>query len=280
MLNAITIDVEEWFQVLYFESVVKREDWGRYESRLEDNTCQLLDILRRYKTKATFFVLGWNAEHYPELVKRIESEGHEIASHGYFHRLVYQQTLQEFYDDVKRSKEVLEDITGKKVLGFRAPSASITSDTIWAFDALQKLGFRYDSSVLPVKRSYCGMDGVPYHSYKIKVDSNSELIEYPLQTINIFGKRIPFAGGGYMRLLPYWMIKSSIKRMNSGGKPVMIYLHPWEIDLDPPKLKIPIREHLRFRFSHYINLSGMLAKINALLKDFKFTTMRDILELE
>jgi polysaccharide deacetylase family protein (PEP-CTERM system associated) len=273
-LNILTFDVEDYFQVSNFASLVKFEDWEKHESRVVDNTLKILNILAENDVKATFFVLGWVAEKFPELIKEIYSQGHEIASHGYNHRLIYQQNLQEFRQDIKKAKIILEQITGKPVLGYRAPSYSITKKSIWALDILMEEGFKYDSSLFPVYHDRGGLPEAKRHPYKI-YNHQQYLWEFPLSTIRIFNQNIPFSGGGYFRLLPYNFIKWAIKKTNKDGYPIIVYIHPWELDPQQPK----IRADYISKFRHYVNISKTEKKLKQLLSDFKFAPVKEVLGL-
>jgi polysaccharide deacetylase family protein (PEP-CTERM system associated) len=273
MVNALTIDVEDYFNVSGFESHIKFEDWDKFEGRVEVNTDKLLTILREVNVKATFFVLGWIAEKYPKLVGRIHGEGHEIASHGYAHRLVYKQTETEFREDLKRSKGFLEDSIGDRVIGYRAPSYSIVKSSLWAHDILMEEGFLYDSSIFPIRRDRYGIPNGNRFPYLIHGKNNRAILEFPLSTVSILNTNIPVAGGGYLRLFPYRFIKWGLKRINEKeSQPTVIYLHPWEIDTNQPRL------HGSFlsRFRHYVCLNKMEQRLKFLLCDFKFHTLKDL----
>lgn len=266
MYNALTIDVEDYYMVSAFADVVKFEDWPKHESRIEANTRKILEILEGYNTKVTFFVLGWVAEHYPELVKEINSKGHEVACHGYNHRLIYDLTPDEFREDIHRSKSLLEDITGVSVTGFRAASYSIIKRTLWSLDILIKEGFRYDSSIFPIYHDRYGMPDSDRFPHEI-IRSNGKIWEFPPSTYQLLGNNFPVAGGGYFRLLPSWITRSAIRRINNLEKrPVIFYLHPWEVDSDQPRLN----GRLLSKFRHYINLNSTVPKLISLLKEFKF----------
>ena len=273
MLNALTIDVEDYFNVSGFESNIRFEDWGSFQSRVERNTDRLLTILNENDVKATFFVLGWTAENYPDLVRRIHKEKHEIASHSYSHRLIYEQTQKEFLEDLKRSKGLLEGLIGEPVIGYRAPSYSITKDSLWALDLLMEEGFQYDSSIFPIRRDRYGIPNGNRFPYRIKGNSGRSIMEFPLSTVTIFSNNIPIAGGGYLRLFPYTFIKWGLKRINEQeNQPIIIYLHPWEIDTGQPRLK----GSLLSRFRHYIYLNKMEPRLKNLLQDFTFGTMKEL----
>lgn len=273
MINALTIDVEDYFNVSGFESRIKFEDWGKFQSRVECNTDRLLSILRKYDVKATFFVLGWTAERYPHLVKAIHQEGHEIASHSYAHRLVYKQTKEKFRQDLKKSKALLEDVIQERIIGYRAPSYSITKDSLWAVDILMEEGFLYDSSIFPIRRDRYGIPNGNRFPYKIHGHNGSAIMEFPLSTVRILNNNVPVAGGGYLRLFPYRFIKWGLKRINEREKqPVVVYLHPWEIDKDQPRME----GSMMSRFRHYVCLEKMEPRLQELLRDFKFSTMKDL----
>lgn len=269
IFNALTIDVEDYFMVSAFADVIKFEDWHRYESRIERNTYRILELLDGYQVKATFFVLGWVAENYPEMVRDIQSAGHEIACHGYNHRLIYDMAPEEFRQDVRRAKNVLEDISGTLVTGYRAPSYSVVKNTLWALDILIEEGFRYDSSIFPIRHDHYGLPEAHRFPHIIE-RSNGTIIEFPPSTFSLFGQNIPIAGGGYLRLLPVQAIKTALKRINERErKMTIVYFHPWEIDVDQPKLN----GKWRSKFRHYINLETTMPKLRNLLGEFKFQPM-------
>lgn len=298
MLNALTIDLEDYYQVSAFESVVKRENWDKYESRIERNTHRLLDILNgslRTAVRATFFCLGWNAERYPGLIKRIKEEGHEIACHGYDHQLVYSLNPKQFREDVRKSKKLLEDIVGEEVVGYRAPSYSINRKSLWAFEILVEEGYRYDSSIFPIYHDRYGMPNAPRFPFVIPLNGNSNvesgitpssefrtpnlemngLLEFPLSTVRICGRNLPISGGGYFRLFPYPVTKRALERINGKERrPFIFYLHPWEIDPEQPKIQ---GTSVRSQFRHYLNLLKTEAKLKRLLEDFSFSSIKDTL---
>ena len=271
MLNALTFDVEDYFQVSNFEGAVKREDWDRYESRVVENTRRILDILLRHGTKATFFILGWTAERFPEIAREIDSQGHEIASHGYSHRLVYRMSKEEFREDLTRSIKILESLIDKRIMGFRAASCSITRDSLWAFDLLKECGIKYDASIFPIHHDRYG---IPDAERFIHRYNGNGLVEFPFSTMRIFGKNAPVGGGGYLRLYPYWFTKLAINRIDRTGHPAMVYIHPWEMDHDQPRIKCNVIAGFR----HYVNLKGNERKLENLLKDFKFGRVADVLK--
>ncbi|HEY5536957.1 MAG TPA: XrtA system polysaccharide deacetylase [Ignavibacteria bacterium] len=270
MLNALSIDLEDWFCVHNLSSVIKKEDWDKCEYRVEKNSSKILDLLDKYNTKATFFVLGWIAEKSPQLIKEIENRGHEIASHGYYHTLITSLTPEEFESDLKRGVEAIKK-TGvtQEILGFRAPSFTIVDKTKWALEILEKNNFKYDSSVFPVSfHPDYGIGDVPLSPYKI----TKGILEFPMSVALFFGKKIPFGGGGYFRLFPYFITKYLFGKVNREGRPVIFYLHPWEIDPGQPKMKLPMLN----KFRHYNNLNKTEKRFDRLLNDFQFTTLKNL----
>jgi polysaccharide deacetylase family protein (PEP-CTERM system associated) len=358
MLNILTIDIEDYFQVHAFSDIIKFEDWDNFECRIERNTDRLLKILNgvTHKVQATFFILGWIAERYPSLVKRIQEESHEIACHGYAHKLIYTQSEEEFRQDIRKAKAILEDITGSEVIGYRAPSYSITNKSQWAFEILAEEGFKYDSSIFPIRHDFYGMPDAPRFPFAVSLNGNSNvefsilnfesntaslnngntaapnislthslinpssdlsepqhcstaalnnsfthspnnsipnhskliiqtsklnvqnsqfIIEFPLSTVKVFGQNFPISGGGYFRLFPYSLIKKGLKCINQReNKPFIFYMHPWEIDPNQPRIN---GLSFRSKFRHYVNLDRTKIKFRKLLKDFKFSTIRQIL---
>jgi polysaccharide deacetylase family protein (PEP-CTERM system associated) len=280
MLNALTIDVEEYFQVSAFEKYVKHEDWSTYPSRVEANTLKVLDMLEEFSVNATFFVLGWVAEKYPSIVREVQKRGHEIASHGYNHKLVYNMSPEDFRKDVKMSKMLLEDICGKKVCCYRAPSFSITKESLWALDILIEEGFLCDSSIFPVYHDIYGIPNARRFPHEIN-SPRGVIKEFPVSTvqINILKNRkyrVPVSGGGYLRLFPVWLIKKAIKHINeSERQPAILYFHPWEVDPEQPR----IRAGIRSRFRHYINLDRTMEKVKYLLSSFKFAPINQVLKI-
>ncbi len=270
----MTVDVEDYFHVAAFESNIKVEDWGSMPSRVEKNTGELLRIFDEHNIRCTFFVLGWVAERHPELIKEISGLGHEIASHGYSHKLVYNQTPEVFREETKRSKNLLEDIVQKEVAGYRASSYSITRRSLWALDILIELGFRWDSSIFPVRHDRYGIPGTPSSPYDILFENGEKILEFPLTTADVAGVRIPAAGGGYFRLYPYWLSRFLLKRACS-DKPGIFYLHPWEIDPTQPRIEDASRLS---KFRHYNNLDVCSQRLERLIRDFQFSTVSDVLQ--
>ena len=277
-LNAFSVDVEDWYQVADFDAVIPFPTWDRYESRVRRNTDRILALLAAHGVKGTFFVLTWNAERHPDVVRTIQAAGHEIATHGYAHRIVYEQTPAEFRTDVERAKKTLEDLTGEAVLGYRAPSFSFTSKSLWALDVLLELGLRYDSSVFPVRDALYGLPDAARHPYVIREDgAGRRLIEFPITTTPLFGRNLPLGGGGYLRLLPYAYMRWGMRRVNRAEqRAALVYLHPWELDPGQPRLKTAGKRGFS---SHYVNLATTERKIVRLLRDFRFAPIRDLLEL-
>lgn len=274
VVNAMTIDVEDYFHVSVFDGVVPRHRWEGFESRVCANTDRILEILESYEVKGTFFVLGWVAERFPDLVRRIAASGHEVASHGYAHRLVYDQTPKAFREDVRRAKGLLESAAGSAVLGYRAPSYSVTPRSLWALDILIQEGYRYDSSVFPIKHDRYGIPISPRHAYLLQ-RSVGAIVEAPASTTRIGPVNLPIAGGGYFRILPYGWTRWGISRVNRlEERPVIFYLHPWEIDPDQPRMKAGLVS----RFRHYRNLHTTEARLRQLLADFRFETMAAMLD--
>lgn len=262
--NALTIDVEDYFQVSAFASHISRDAWDELPCRVERNVDAILAMLEEHRARATFFALGWIAERYPALVRRIVAQGHELASHGYAHLRASEQSRDEFMQDITRAKALLEDIGGVAVKGYRAPSFSIGRSNLWALECLGEAGYRYSSSIYPIRHDHYGMPEAPrfpfYHQ------GVCGLLELPVTTVSLFKRNLPAGGGGYFRLLPYGVSRWCLKRVNAVDRqPCIFYFHPWEIDPDQPRQK---GLSLRTRFRHYVNLSTMERRILALLKDF------------
>jgi polysaccharide deacetylase family protein (PEP-CTERM system associated) len=277
MLNALTIDVEDYFQVNAFSRHIRADEWDSYPLRVEDNTRRILDMLDEFAIKATFFVLGWIAERVPHLIREIQSKGHEIACHGYGHQLVYHIGPDAFRMDIRRAKQILEDVCGNQIHGYRAPSYSITKQSLWAFDILLEEGFSYDSSVFPVYHDTYGIPDAPRFPYMIERDSG-RLSEFPLTTYLVrLGRmeyRLPIAGGGYLRLFPAELIRQGIARINRvENQPAVLYFHPWEIDPHQPRIKAGLKS----RFRHYLNLHRTEAKLRYLLAALDFAPMGRLL---
>jgi len=286
-LNALTIDVEDYFQVSAFEKVSPVSEWDTFPLRVERNTERILRLLEERDLKATFFILGWVAERCPELIKKIARSGHEIASHGYGHRRIGQLSRFQFKDDIRKSKTILEDLSGREVIGYRAPSYSISQKTNWAFEELHAAGYRYDSSVFPIKHDFYGMSDWPRFPFYIAnpdatmwlpenefSENVARLFEIPISTLQIKGKNFPIAGGGYFRLFPYALTRWGLRRVNRvEAKPFIFYLHPWEFDPEQPRFS---SASLKSRFRHYINLSRTESRFCRLLAEFRFGPLREV----
>lgn len=278
MVNALTIDVEDYFQVNAFAQHVRRDQWDSFDLRVGGNTCRILDLLDEFGVKATFFILGWVAERDPGLVREIQSRGHELACHGYGHELVYTIGPDAFRADVKRAKQLIEDISGVQIAGYRAPSYSITKKSWWALDILVEEGFTYDSSVFPVYHDTYGVPDAPRVPHIIATGAGC-IIEFPLSTWPVGpGRRqyrLPIAGGGYLRLLPVELIRRGIKRINMmENQPAVLYFHPWEIDPDQPRINAGFKSCFR----HYLNLHKTESKLRYLMRHLAFGPMQYVLE--
>ncbi len=269
--NAMSVDVEDYFQVSAFESVIDRADWDKLECRVEKNTHKALALFSAANVKATFFVLGWVAERYPQLVREIVENGHELASHGYSHRRITMLDKTQFRDEIKTTKKILEEIGGVEVKGYRAPSYSIVDSTLWAHELLAEEGYRYSSSVYPIKHDLYGIPDAPRFNYEVP---EVKMLEIPVSTVTLLGRNVPCGGGGYFRLFPYSLSKWAIARVNRNeGQPCNFYFHPWELDPDQPRQKkIPAKTRVR----HYLNLSRMESRLQHLLKDFSWGTMEEV----
>jgi polysaccharide deacetylase family protein (PEP-CTERM system associated) len=268
--NALTIDVEDYFQVSAFAPYIARDDWDRRECRVERNVARILDMLAARETKATFFVLGWIAERYPALVRSIAAQGHEIASHGYGHQRASDLSQAQFEADIRRAKTILEDIADVEVRGYRAPSFSIGTGNLWAFDSLARAGYRYSSSVYPIRHDHYGMPDSPRFAHPV----SDRLIEIPVTTLRLFSRNFPSSGGGYFRLLPYALSRWMLRQVNSGeAQPAIFYFHPWEIDAGQPRIA---GIDARTRFRHYVNIDRMAARLQQLLCDFRWGRMDEI----
>jgi polysaccharide deacetylase family protein (PEP-CTERM system associated) len=275
IVNVMTVDVEDYFHVSVFDGVVPRQRWDQLESRVEANTDRLLAMFAEADVRATFFVLGWVAERFPLLVSRIATLGHEVASHGYGHRLVYDLTPKAFRDDVRRSKALLEDASGQQVRGYRAPSYSVTPKSLWALDILMEEGYQYDASIFPIHHDRYGIPVSPREPYVLERDAGS-LVEIPGSTVRWGTLNLPIAGGGYFRLLPYEWTRWGIARLNRlERRPAIFYLHPWEIDPDQPRLPAS----LLGRFRHYRNLDQTETRLRTLLGDFAFAPVNEVISL-
>ena len=268
--NALTIDVEDYFQVSAFAPHIDRSTWDTRECRIERNVGVILGMLSAKQTKATFFTLGWIAERYPRLVQLIVQEGHELASHGYGHERASDLTEPAFFEDIQRAKRILEDLCGVEVKGYRAPSFSIGAGNLWAFDALVRAGYSYSSSIYPIRHDHYGMPDSPRHAHQVRPG----LLEVPITTLRFFNRNFPSSGGGYFRLLPYPLSRWMLNRVNAGEHQAgVFYFHPWEIDTEQPRIA-GISSKTRFR--HYVNIDRMERRLNQLLGDFKWGRMDQI----
>lgn len=268
--NALTIDVEDYFQVSAFAPYIDRAHWDQRECRVEHNIDRILQLLSAKQTRATFFTLGWVAERYPEMVRRIVREGHELASHGYGHQRVTELSETQFYDDIHRAKYLLEDIGGQPVLGYRAPSFSIGATNLWALDTLQRAGYRYSSSIYPVQHDHYGMPDAPRFAHQIR----DGLLEVPPTTLRMFNRNLPSSGGGYFRLLPYSLSRWMLQQVNRrDAQSAIFYFHPWEIDPGQPRVE---GIDLKTRFRHYVNIGRTEQRLARLLEDFRWGRMDQI----
>lgn len=275
IVNAMTVDVEDYFHVSNFADAIRPEDWPRFESRVEANTQKVLEVLAAHDVAATFFVLGWVAERYPGLVQAIRAAGHEVACHGYAHKLVYQSSPQEFRTDVRRAKKLLEDVTGTAVIGYRAPSFSVVRSSLWALDILAEEGFRYDSSIFPIRHDRYGIPDADRFPHRCRTSNGHGLAEFPISTFRILGQNLPVGGGGYFRLLPCTLTRWAIHRLNtSERKPAVLYIHPWELDPTQPR----VSGSPASRFRHYVNLHTTEGKLHRLLRAFSFKGLRWLVE--
>jgi polysaccharide deacetylase family protein (PEP-CTERM system associated) len=270
--HCLSFDIEEHFQVSAFESPMRRRHWEQLESRVEANTEKLLALLADNGVRATFFVLGWVAERHPSLVHRIADGRHEIASHGYGHELITNQTPQAFREDIRKAKCILESLISKPVLGYRAPSFSITKDTMWAVQILVEEGYVYDSSVFPILHDRYGMPSANPEVHQL-LTSSGPLWEVPPSTVKCMGVRFPVAGGGYFRLYPYAVLRTLLKRLEGNGSVLVMYMHPWEFDPGQPRMEGSLVSRMR----HYLNLNKTESRLRALLQDFAFGPIREVL---
>lgn len=265
--NALTIDVEDYFQVSAMAPYIRRDEWASRECRVERNIDRILDMLAQHGTQATFFTLGWVAERYPAMVRRIVEQGHELASHGYGHQRASDLTETEFFDDVQRAKNILEDIGGQSVLGYRAPSFSIGTGNLWALDTLLKAGYRYSSSIYPVKHDHYGMPDAPRFVHEVRPG----LLEVPPTTLRLFDRNLPSSGGGFFRLLPYSISRWMLQQVNArDAESAIFYFHPWEIDAEQPRVA---GIDAKTRFRHYVNIERNERKLDRLLSDFRWDRM-------
>lgn len=270
----MTIDVEDYFHVAALANSIRRDDWEHLEYRAEASTRRLLDLFGKKGISATFFVLGWVAKRSPGLVKEIARAGHEVASHGMSHQLVYSQSPGEFERETRDAKSLLEDIVGEPVLGYRAATYSITRRSLWALDILKELGFQYDSSIFPVRHDYYGIPDASQEPGPIATPNGERIVEFPISTVKLCGVRIPVAGGGYFRLFPFWLTRAGLSKLNDvHRRSFVFYLHPWEVDPEQPRVKAGWRS----TFRHYTNLTQTEPRLTRLIDEFKFAPMREVL---
>lgn len=275
-MNILTVDVEDYFMVSAFSDIVKIDNWDSYSSRIDDNTMRVLDILESLDTKGTFFILGWVAERYPKIVKEIDRRGHEIACHSYQHKLVYDMTIEEFKKDTVKAKAILEEIVGKTIYGYRAPSYSITKKSMWAVEILREAGFLYDSSIFPIVHDRYGYP--EFHRFPTVLETAyGKILEIPMSTIQIFNRNIPVGGGGYLRLFPLAFTEWAIRKLNAKeNKSAILYFHPWEIDTKQQR----INGTYLSRFRHYTNIRKTESRIGHLLKTFRFEPISEVLRYQ
>jgi polysaccharide deacetylase family protein (PEP-CTERM system associated) len=272
--NALSVDVEDYFHVSALAGAIPRSSWDSMEYRVEANTHKLLELFGDFGASATFFVLGYVAQRSPELIREIHAAGHEVACHGLSHKLIYRQTPAEFEEETRVSKELLEDIIGAGVSGYRAASWSITQESLWALDIICKLGFRYDSSIFPIRHDRYGIPGASQHAGMISSPDGHEIVEFPPSTVSLPGVRLPVAGGGYFRIFPYSLTRFGLRRINKqAGQPFMFYLHPWEVDPEQPKFDTSRLS----RFRHYTNLDQTELRLRRLLGEFQCTSAKNVL---
>jgi polysaccharide deacetylase family protein (PEP-CTERM system associated) len=273
MLNVLTIDVEDYFHVEAFATRVSKASWGTFASRVEQNSYRALELFGRHQARATFFVLGWVAERFPNLVRQIASAGHEVGCHGLAHEAILRQTPAEFREDVRAARQCLMDQVQMPVISYRAPSFSIVNRTLWALDILAEEGFQFDSSIFPVRHDFYGIPDAPRHPYRHTTAQGRILFEFPPSTVRFAGMNWGIGGGGWLRFVPYGFTRWAIRRLNSRERqPAMVYFHPWELDPEQPRIKSGVKSRLR----HYTNLSGMERKIERLLEDFEFSPISDV----
>lgn len=274
MVNALTFDVEEYFHAEAFAGRVRPEEWPSLESRVVRATERILELLAEAGVRATFFVLGWVAERHPGLIRAIDAEGHEVASHGYGHEMVTRLSRSEFTSDLVRAKAILEDVMGRPVVGYRAPTFSVVRETLWCLDVLAETGFLYDSSIFPIIHDRYGMVDAPRFPHRRKGASGASIAEFPLSTVSWLGWRLPVAGGGYFRVAPYPLSAWALRRLNRReNQPAIVYLHPWELDSGSPTLPANWTTRLR----HCVHIGSTESKLRALLRDFRFAPVQKVL---
>lgn len=269
--NALTIDFEDWYQGLE----IPHTDWDGYEDRMESCGRRVLELLAEKGVRGTFFVLGRVAERHPHLVREIAAGGHEIATHGWSHTLVYRLTPETFRSELERSIRMLEDLAGQAVVGHRAPFFSITRQSLWALEILGECGIRYDSSIFPVLNYRYGIEDAPRWPYEVETTAPGRLQEFPITTWRVLGRNLPVAGGAYFRIFPYLLTRLAFRSINRSGQPAVFYIHPWELDPNHPRIPLP----RRIAFTHYANLNATEGRMRRLLSDFSFAPMREVLDV-
>lgn len=274
MFNILSVDVEEWFHPEALQHLYPYSEWVNLESRVNENVEKLLQLFSDKNVKATFFTLGWIAKQHPGLIKKISGQGHEIASHGNKHKMVTKMSSEEFEVDLGESIKILEDTSGEKVLGFRAPTFSVVKETFWSFEIMEKLGLAYDSSVYPIWHDRYGVPDAPRQRYNALGNNGNTLTEFPMSTIKFFGKNIPFGGGGYLRIYPNWLTKKAIASVNNEGLPAIMYMHPWEFDEGQTRLNLGKIQTWR----HYYNIDKNLFKLSGLLDQFSWTNFKTVIQ--
>ena len=273
-LNAMTVDVEDYYQVSAFEGVVPRARWDEHESRVERNTRLVMDVLATRGVRGTFFTLGWVADRHPDLLRELRDRGHEVASHGYEHRLLTSLSPEEFRADLRRTSDAIERACGVRVRGFRAPSFSVGLGNLWVHDVLREEGYRFSSSVFPVRHGRYGIPDFPRRPVVLAGADGRTIWEFPMTTKRVLRRNLPVAGGGWMRLLPGALMRRALAGENAAGTPTIVYLHPWELDPEQPRIDAAPR---RARFRHYLNLDRMQARLERLLATFRYGTVSDVL---
>lgn len=273
MLNILSVDVEEWFHPEALQHLYPHSEWSKLDSRVNENVEKLLQLFSTKKAKATFFILGWIAKNHPGVIKKIVEQGHEIASHGNNHKMLTKMSPEEFEEDLAESIKILEDTSGQRVLGFRAPTFSVVKKTFWSFEIMEKLGLIYDSSVYPIWHDRYGVPDAPRQKYLAFRKSRRFLTEFPMSTVKLLGKNIPFGGGGYLRIYPNWLTIKGIKSVNKEGFPAILYMHPWEFDTGQTRLNLGKLQSLR----HYYNIDKNLIKLSELLDQFSWTNFKTLI---
>lgn len=274
MKNILTVDLEDWFSVETFGDILTPENWETLKPAVEYTTEKIIALFRRKRVKATFFVLGWIADHYPDLIKLVVQEGHEIACHSYHHRMVSSLSPDGFRRDTEMALEAINNACGVRPIGYRSPSWGIKAGMDWAFEILIDLGFKYDSSIFPIRHDIYGDPAAPRDAYQVELKSGQSIIEIPASTVMILGRRFPIGGGGWLRQFPYWFTRWGIRKINSESIPAVVYFHPWELETNIPRLKLSFKNRIR----QYGGLSTMEIKVKKLLDDFDFITLKEYTE--